>query len=357
MSVHPLESLSALLDDELPPAERRAVEEHVAACPSCARYLHEIGAVDALARDLPPAGAPEGYLEALPGRVRHRITADRPASRRAPWVWPLAAGIALAVLSPIVLRQQRPRDAGVPDLPAVVMEQAPAPVVKDEPAAPAPTMAAEAPRPQSTGDRVVVEPLARSRAPRREAGAAPKMRDAFAVPPPAAPAKEEDRARQYANAAPAVAGASAAAPTEQETLTASARDEGLARSAGALSERVDAVDSLKKADAPRPAAAEDKRAADDDRAFRAAASLPVSSVEEARRAREAWRRFVSLHPAGPRADEGRVRGIESAAAVFRLTRDPADRAIAEREGRAYLAVPGAPQAARVREALRLLDGG
>ena len=42
-------------------------------------------------------------------------------------------------------------------------------------------------------------------------------------------------------------------------------------------------------------------------------------------------------------------------AASRLTGDPADRALAEREGRAYLAVPGAPQTARVRDALRLLE--
>ena len=108
MNAHPVESLSAFLDDELADVERRGVDAHLAACPSCARHLSELAAVDALARDLPPAGAPDGYLEALPGRVRRRIRADRPAVAR-PWVWPLAAGLALAVLAPIVLLQQRAR--------------------------------------------------------------------------------------------------------------------------------------------------------------------------------------------------------------------------------------------------------
>jgi len=118
MSAHPVESLSALLDEELDDAERRVVEAHLAACPSCARHLRELAAVDALARDLPPAGAPDGYLETLPGRVRRRIRADRPASAR-PWVWPLAAGLALAVLAPIVLLQQRARYSPTADRAAI----------------------------------------------------------------------------------------------------------------------------------------------------------------------------------------------------------------------------------------------
>jgi len=62
MSPHPVESLSAFLDDELEDAERRGVEAHLAGCPSCARHLRELSAVDALARGIPPAAAPDGYL-------------------------------------------------------------------------------------------------------------------------------------------------------------------------------------------------------------------------------------------------------------------------------------------------------
>ncbi len=145
-----------------------------------------------------------------------------------------------------------------------------------------------------------------------------------------------------------------AAPAgEQEAYAAAGRrKEEQVASAGAVAERMDAPSSLKKADANRQNAAEPKRVEDPEKAFRENSSLPAATPEEARRAREAWRRFVALHPAGPRADEGRVRFIEAAVAAFRLTGDPADRAIAEREGRAYLAVPDAPQASRVRDALR-----
>jgi ribonuclease E len=354
VTTHPMESLSAFLDDELEDAERRGVAAHLAACPSCARHLQELAAVDALARGLPPAGAPDGYLEALPGRVRRRIRADRPAATR-PWVWPLAAGLALAVLAPLVLRQQLSRERSAP---AVVMQA---------PAAPAPVTL---PMDKSKDERLRLdsgvsegkpartpEPPA-ARPPRREAAAASKARDAFVAPPPAARANESDRAAQTASAAGAedVVGARAAAapPVEQEALAA-AQEEGRTQSAGALAERSDAAPSLKKADALGRGAAEPKRVADAEKAFQENATLPASTPEEARRTREAWRRFVSLHSAGPRADEGRVRFIEAAVAVFRLTRDDADRAIAEREARAYLAVPGAPQASRVRDALRLVE--
>lgn len=368
MSPHPVESLSAFLDDELENAERRGVAAHLAACPSCTRHLREMAAVDALARSSPPAGAPDGYLEALPGRVRRRIRADRPASARAPWVWPLAAGLALAVLAPLVLRQQLSRQRDSSSAPAVAM---------DAPAAPATTMAPEqskaaAPRRSAAAppderrrtdsgvserESALARPQAASGAPQREAAPEPKAREGFAAAPSTARANEQDRAAPRAE--PAAAGAvvaappAAAAPTGQEALGAAGRrkDEPTP-SADRFAEGVDAASPSKKMDTARLRAAQPKA---EEAVFRDTASLPASTPEEARKAREAWGRFVSLHPTGPRADEGRVRYIEAAVAVFRLTRDEADRAIAEREARAYLAVSGAPQTSRVQAAVRRLD--
>lgn len=354
MSAHPLEALSALLDGELPPDERRAVETHLAACPSCARHLRELGAVDALARDLPAAAAPDGYMETLPGRVRRRIRADRPRAARAPWVWPLAAGLALAVLAPIVLQQ---RDA---------VRQAPAPEAK-VPAAPAAREktlesgkadadaadSAEAEAPPATRPAARAGALRRQPAPPAQApGEAREAQDAFA-PPPAAYTQEPAAPPAHANAA---AGAPLPPAAVAETAAAE-RDEERARVAGGLAGRTDAPTELKKAEGARVAAAQPKRATDPESDFRDAASVPASGLEDARRARDAWRRFVALHPSGPRADEGRVRLIESAVMVYRLTRDASDRAMAEREGRAYLAAAAPPQAERVREALRGLDAG
>ena len=364
---HPVEQLSAFLDRELPEDERRGVEAHLATCPSCARHLRELAALDALAREAPPAEAPDGYHDALPGRVRRRIRADRPASTRAPWVWPLAAGLALAVLAPIVLRQQLSRERVPSGPPAVAMDAPSAPATTLAPAqskAAAPLGKAQAPRDErrrtDSGvlerERALTRPQAASGAPPREA--APEPKAGFAAPPSAARANEQDRAAPRAE--PAVVGAVVAAPPAatadpagQETLGATGRrkDEPTA-SADRLAEGVDAASPSKKMDAARLRAAEAKL---EDAAFRDATSLPASTPEQARKAREAWGRFVSLHPTGPRADEGRVRFIEAAVAVFRLTGDQGDRVLAENEARAYLAVPGAPQAPRVRAALRLLD--
>lgn len=50
---HPHEQLSALVDDALAPAERRAVESHLAGCARCRAYLAELRATAALVASLP----------------------------------------------------------------------------------------------------------------------------------------------------------------------------------------------------------------------------------------------------------------------------------------------------------------
>ena len=103
MSAHVLDRLSLYLDGELAAAARTEVEAHLQGCSACARHLEELAAVDAAARDL-PVPAPPGYFDSLPARVRARLPAPR---RRAPpvWVWAAAAGLALAALAPVLLRQ------------------------------------------------------------------------------------------------------------------------------------------------------------------------------------------------------------------------------------------------------------
>lgn len=345
MSVHPVESLSAFLDEELSPTERRDVAAHLAACAACARHLQELAAVDALARDLPPADAPAGYLEALPGRVRQRLRADRPASARAPWVWPLAAGIALAVLAPLVLRQQRSPERPLPE---------PAPAAREEAAAPA--TAAPQPRPAASDAPAVAPQKSLALAPRRQAGpAAPPpaatapapAQDAFAPPPAAYATSEQDRRTQRANAAEArvAAGATAAAPAEPELELKAARDEGRADAPDAAAGRIGAASSLKKEDAPGR----------EERAFRALAALALSTAGQARHARGAWLRFLADHPHTSRRDEVLVRVVEASVAAFRDGADPGDRVRAERDAAAYLSQPDAPQKARVQAALRRLD--
>ena len=68
------ELLSALLDDALGPAERAALEAHVAACADCSRELEALRATVALLGRLPAAHAPVGFVD--------RVVA---AAYRPPW--------------------------------------------------------------------------------------------------------------------------------------------------------------------------------------------------------------------------------------------------------------------------------
>ena len=68
------ELLSSLLDDALGPAERAALEAHVAACADCGRELEALRATVALLGRLPAAHAPAGFVD--------RVVA---AAYRPPW--------------------------------------------------------------------------------------------------------------------------------------------------------------------------------------------------------------------------------------------------------------------------------
>jgi hypothetical protein len=297
---------------------------------------------------MPPAAAPEGYHEALPGRLRTRLRGRSATPRTVrPWVLAVAAGLALAVLAPIVLQQQLLRARVAPAAPAAqgpVLAQPPVTLARAQEKLAAPAAQGAA----AKDDRIAgyedkaARPQMAAPAPRREsvAPAAPaaapppaKARDAFAAAPHDARANESDRVAETTSAvatgglaaAPPPATAAAAAPLEARERQ---KEEGAGR-APAAAARADAPSSLKK--------------------------TMAADLEEARKVLESWRRFVAAHPTGRQADEGRVRFVEAAVAVSRLTGAEADRALAEHEGRAYLAGP-APQAARVRAALRRLPG-
>ena len=343
MSSHPLEALSAYLDDELEDAERRDVAAHLASCASCAQHLRELSAVDSLARDMPPAGAPAGYHEALPGRVRRRIRSDRPLSARAPWVWPLAAALALAVLAPIVLQQGRDRPAA-PE-PAAMAPAPPASTVAEAPAKAVRSKDDDA----DTLDRMAG---LRQDAPRRAPAPPPAARPAE-EPAPAEDARASEMEAAHANQAAGAAvlrdEAPAAQPgfapppaAAQEAKQAKAQVQERDRALGAV-----AAPLSKKEDAGSVSAEE--------RAFRAVASLPLSTAGQARHARGAWLRFLADHPRAERRDEALVRVVEASVVAFRDGADPGDRVRAQQDAAAYLSQPEAPQAARVKAALGRLD--
>jgi hypothetical protein len=103
-----------------------------------------------------------------------------------------------------------------------------------------------------------------------------------------------------------------------------------------------------------PFAHPDDRALMADKRYQALLARPAAAAEEARALGDAWELFAHDVPAGPRADEARVRAIEAAVRAWTLGRDPDDLARARARGRAYLEMENAPQAARVRTALEAL---
>lgn len=100
---HPrVEALSALLDGDLAPAERGAVEQHLAGCATCRRTLDELRAVVKAAAELP---AEEPDADLWPGLERELV-------RRAPRPWlTLLAGVAAGLLLALALGLLRARPA------------------------------------------------------------------------------------------------------------------------------------------------------------------------------------------------------------------------------------------------------
>lgn len=93
------ETLDAYLTrtGELTPAARVAVDAHLAACVDCRAALHDLEATIGLLRALPQV-APRRTFILTPEMVAPARAADRRASRRLPWVWPVRWATALVTL-------------------------------------------------------------------------------------------------------------------------------------------------------------------------------------------------------------------------------------------------------------------
>ncbi len=100
------EEFSALIDGELAPDARAAVEAHIAQCSDCLRELDAIKRIDGSYRGLPPQSAPRGFEEGIRKALAPAATA------RTRW-WPrlvpvlAAAALVLVVLGTVTLREQR----------------------------------------------------------------------------------------------------------------------------------------------------------------------------------------------------------------------------------------------------------
>jgi Putative zinc-finger len=347
---HPAERLSAFLDAELPEAEAREIQEHLEGCPACRSQLAELALVGDAARQL-GVSAPDGYFEALPGRIRRRL---RPRRLAAPpvWAWAAAAAVLLAVLTPLVGRDPfATRRASTP-LPQTAhartrsaLPEAPAPApasqVKERasprpgpPASPPPPAAqgrlakAKPAAPPATRDEPTpqgssLEPVGEFKA---EAGPAPGQASGFAAPP----------------------GVAAPAPAPKELSAETAAPEGAARKPG-LASRADA--KLRQADrlqAQASAGAEDEE-------YDNLRSRRPTTAQEARALREGWRRLAPRLGSDRRLDQARLAVIEASATAWRLGRDPDDLAQLRADAEEYLARPDARHAERVRALLRSLE--
>jgi hypothetical protein len=369
--------LSAYLDGELEPLERAAVEHELEVSEESRRLLAELATLDELARGLPVA-APEGYFEALPGRVRARLAAGRTRRRSLPaWAWAAAAVLAVAAVAPLTLgrlEDAAPPPAAVP--PVTLLDEAQAPHESLE--------AAAATAEDTVGDSPMVEPQRQ----RHAAEPPPPTPLAPGAGPAGGAAPEQSRAEGEAprepsrslerlspdSAAPTLAPATPAPdrtdvvrdgpPEPGPTPAAAAVGSGTAGVVAAAEEAAVGAEGEVRGPSARPQAVASGTAkrhasnvavgADAERFTGFAARRP-RSADEARRLREDWRGFVLLYPESALADEARVRTIEAGLEAFRLGEDEGDRVVARRDAEAYLDSDGASQRSRVEALLAALE--
>lgn len=161
-------SIVALLDGELPDAERPAVEDHLAACAACQGELRELrrarAAITQRLRSLDPGVARTSFdalwarIEveepAAQGRSRtrvHRTGAARALGRLRPALWAGAGGVALAASLALVIAGL-PRDGTEKATPTTP------PRVASGPGAPEAAPAAVAGKETSSEERVAAAP-------------------------------------------------------------------------------------------------------------------------------------------------------------------------------------------------------
>jgi hypothetical protein len=203
---------SALADDALTPAERAALDAHLAGCAECRRELAAFGRTVALVRAIDPAHAPAGFVDRVLAAARPEPW-PRWLARRLSAPWPtlplgaaallLVAGLAVLLFRASPEPQQTARYQSAPPAPAPTRETTP------------------------SGASDTLQDAS------RDAGAsATATREvAPAAPPPAAPAPEpparaddgKEAKNRLEQAAPAAKSAATSAETSVET-TAPAGD-------------------------------------------------------------------------------------------------------------------------------------
>jgi anti-sigma factor RsiW len=369
VSAHVHDQLSAYLDNELLPGERATLEAHLEDCAACARELEQLAALDRFARAL-PAEAPEAYFDTFAARVRARI-AGKPAMRR-PWrmpAWTLAAAaaLALAVVTPLLLREKPAPMSEAPRQPAALPE-APARTAPlgraaelDQAQAPPATLMTE--KPQLSADRsTAASKQSQAARPDKQASVGGRVQSGVAggasggveggvagVPETAELRDEVTSVEDAAKREPAAElGFAQTPPTDAVAAKASAPPATAAPQAAAKARERTATNAAPPPPAAQPSAA---AASDLEGRFRGLLGKKATSLAEARALREEWRALAEK-AMGSEADEARVRTIEAGVLAYGLAHDAADLARLRSDAAGYSERPDAAQRARVRALLR-----
>src|SRR5918999_4246292 len=108
------EILSALLDGELDPNERRFVHQHLQECDACRELADELGAIKGIVGDLPRLVAPESFVSgALERREASALQRTAAAVVRGKRRWVLG-GAALAAIGLTLAGLAAPPPAAAP---------------------------------------------------------------------------------------------------------------------------------------------------------------------------------------------------------------------------------------------------
>lgn len=116
------EILSALIDGELAPGDRRFVHEHLQDCAPCRETLEEFTQIHGMVGGLPRLIAPAAFVSSAlqpPRRTAPREVASKALTGRRRWV---AAGLAAAAAAITLAGLAVPPDAEEPPV-AVLMER------------------------------------------------------------------------------------------------------------------------------------------------------------------------------------------------------------------------------------------
>jgi putative zinc finger protein len=183
---------SALADDALTPAERAALDAHLAGCAECRRELAAFGRTVALVRAIDPAHAPAGFVDRVLAAARPEPW-PRWLARRLSAPWPtlplgaaallLVAGLAVLLFRTSPEQQETARYQSAPPGPA-----APAPARETAPSGASDSREADASRDAGASATAAGEvvPAAKNRLEQ----AAPAAKSAETSVEPTAPARD-----------------------------------------------------------------------------------------------------------------------------------------------------------------------